>query len=176
MKEKIHKFTENDILRYIDNELGAWKKYKLIRHLKTCSTCSQLLQEYKLIEDELRNKPSTHSLPSFKDTLLNKIQSIEPIKEERKSPYSLGFKLSFSGALIITIFMLTLHLFNITPEHIMNALQFIALYRSPSTYIQIRQAIEEYYALYATFKSFINYGLLGIITAWGLFYIHRIRQ
>jgi len=172
MKKEIHAYTEEHILHYMDNELGTWKKFWFIRHLKNCPFCNQLISEYKLIEQGLRTKPAVAVSIDFKNKLMNAIAREPEIKKE---PIAKGFEFSWSYAIaaVFLLAILTLYFLGMGPQNLLNGAKFVMMNANPSFYIKMQHFVQQNLAFLSMFRSLIAYTAVGLLSAWGIFYIHK---
>ena len=172
MKQEIHTYTEDDILKYMDEELGTWKNFWFTRHLKNCPLCNQIISEYKIIELGLKAKPTISASTDFKPKLLHNIAAEQPLA---KVLLSKEFKVKWSYALaaIFILLILTFSFSGIKPQDLVNGTKFFAISTNPALYIKTQHFIQENLAILSIFRTFVTYVVVGLISAWGLFFMHK---
>lgn len=164
IKNKQHKFNEDDILKYLDDNLNWIKKHSLSKHLNSCQICNQILKEYLMIEKALRTKPDIKVSPFLKEQIINKTLSIDLKIKHAKHPSFIN--IGYYIILIITLSIITILLYSIdfSPSSFANNLQRILIYENPSVYFPIRKFTERFIAIYSIFKYLISYAIVVIIT------------
>lgn len=163
MKNKKHKFNEDDILKYLDGDLNWIKKHFLSKHLKSCLICNQIKKEYLMIEKELRVKPDIKISPFLKEKIINKTLPIDLQIKQVSSPHFINIGYYLTLIIVLSIITILLYSIKFSPSSFVSNLQTILIYENPSVYFPLRKFAEQLIAIYSIFKYLISHAIVAIL-------------
>jgi hypothetical protein len=106
------KFTQNNIIFYVENGLSEAENNSIKVHLDSCKECSRLFSEISGTYNKIGNKEEIEPKAFFADSVLNKLKQEEELLSDDSSIFDNLFskyfrEIAYSGmALILVLFII----------------------------------------------------------------------